>query len=541
MIHTGGRPVGLAAGHDGIWVALDRAVPPVGAEGGTLRVEHESPFFSPLDPALTQDIETVNVLYATCAKLFNYPDRPGSAGTVAVPEVAESTPAVSPDGLVYTFRIRPGFRFSPPSTETVTAASFVRAFERLLAPQVKSYGASFVQDVAGAQAFAAGRAGHISGVVARGNRLTIRLTAPSGDLITRLALPFFCAVPKESPIDPRGVPTLPSAGPYYVASYTPGVQLVLRRNPNYHGPRPHRPNRIVFTFGIKQEDSVRDVVAGRADFSADGFPVAEARRLQRLYGGSRKAGRPWYSAGLSQSVRFLVLNNARGVFADVRVRRAAAAAIDREALSRELARTFTAGSLGGGIPMEHFLPPALPGAPPVSMSIRPDLRAAARLAPVRRAQALMYTCNHSPCPEVARIVRRSLARIGIDVTVQSFPTPLVFARSVAPDSRFDIMTLGWAPDYPDPSSAISWLFDPTQNFAHFHDARYAREYAAASRLPPPARFRAFAALAHELEADAVPAIPYELDVVRSFFSARTGCQVYQPVYGVDLAALCLRS
>ena len=25
-----------------------------------------------------------------------------------------------------------------------------------------------------------------------------------------------------------------------------------------------------------------------------------------------------------------------------------------------------------------------------------------------------------------------------------------------------------------------------------------------------------------------------------FFSARMGCQVYQPVYGIDLAALCIR-
>ena len=153
----------------------------------------------------------------------------------------------------------------------------------------------------------------------------------------------------------------------------------------------------------------------------------------------------------------------------------------------------------------------------------------------------MYTCNHSPCPEVARIVRRSLARIGIDVTVQSFPTPLVFARSVAPDSRFDIMTLGWAPDYPDPSSAISWLFDPTQNFAHFHDARYAREFAVSFT---PAGAGESVALsrrwAHERTPGRVPAIPYELDVVRSFFSGRTGCQVYQPVYRVDLAALCLK-
>ena len=33
-------------------------------------------------------------------------------------------PTVSPDGRTYTFRIRPGFRFSPPSNEPVTAETF---------------------------------------------------------------------------------------------------------------------------------------------------------------------------------------------------------------------------------------------------------------------------------------------------------------------------------------------------------------------------------------------------------------------------------
>jgi hypothetical protein len=27
---------------------------------------------------------------------------------------------------------------------------------------------------------------------------------------------------------------------------------------------------------------------------------------------------------------------------------------------------------------------------------------------------------------------------------------------------------------------------------------------------------------------------------RDFFSARIGCQISQPIYGIDLAALCLR-
>jgi hypothetical protein len=37
-----------------------------------------------------------------------------------------------------------------------------------------------------------------------------------------------------------------------------------------------------------------------------------------------------------------------------------------------------------------------------------------------------------------------------------------------------------------------------------------------------------------------PWIAFSIETSHDFFSARTGCQVYQPVYGIDLGALCLR-
>jgi len=40
--------------------------------------------------------------------------------------------------------------------------------------------------------------------------------------------------------------------------------------------------------------------------------------------------------------------------------------------------------------------------------------------------------------------------------------------------------------------------------------------------------------------DDAPEIATGNFVDRDFFSARMGCQVYQPVYGMDLAAFCIR-
>ena len=94
-------------------------------------------------------------------------------------------------------------------------------------------------DIVGVPAFIAGQTDHIAGVIADGDMLTIRLTEPAPDLLVRLAQPFFCAVPTDTPIDPEGLRAIPSAGPYQVASYTPGQGVVLTLNPNYHGNRPH--------------------------------------------------------------------------------------------------------------------------------------------------------------------------------------------------------------------------------------------------------------------------------------------------------------
>jgi ABC-type transport system substrate-binding protein len=171
---------------------------------------------------------------------LNYPDQPGPAGSQLTAEVATSLPAVSADGKTYTFTIRDGFRFSPPSNAPVTAETFQHAIERSLSPEMKSPLDYQFGDIVGAAAYMAGKAPHISGVSAQGNKLAIRLLAPDGDLPARMAEPVFCAIPDNTPNDSNGLPAIPMAGPYYIASYAPGNGVVLERNPNYQGSRSPR-------------------------------------------------------------------------------------------------------------------------------------------------------------------------------------------------------------------------------------------------------------------------------------------------------------
>ena len=115
-IAVGGSPQAITVTGDRAWVTVDaQTIPParVAAGGGSARLDSQYDV-GPMDPALAGPVASA-LLYATCAKLLNYPDRTGLAGSRLVSEVAQSLPARSADGKTYTFTIRQGFRFSPPS------------------------------------------------------------------------------------------------------------------------------------------------------------------------------------------------------------------------------------------------------------------------------------------------------------------------------------------------------------------------------------------------------------------------------------------
>jgi len=334
VISVGGSPSALTVGDGRVWVAVDTpslAPSGGGTGGGTLRIvsAYDVDY---TDPALGYDSLSWQLEYATCAKLLNYPDRGGAAGAQLVPEVAEALPARSSDGKTYTFTIRPGFRFSPPNDQPVTAQTFKYTIERTLNPKTGSPLAQFLSDVVGADAYMAGKTSHISGVVADGSRLIIRLRAPAPDFLSRIALPAFCAVPTNTPINPGGERTVPSAGPYYVSSYTPGQGAVLLRNPNYHGHRPRRFARIQLRVGIGAQRAINEIAVGTADYTtlgADEYNVtpeitALASALARRFGpGSAAAahGRQQYFVTPLLQLDFFYLNTHRPLFSDVRVRR----------------------------------------------------------------------------------------------------------------------------------------------------------------------------------------------------------------------------
>ena len=324
----------------------------------------------------------------------------------------------------------------------------------------------FLRDVVGAPAYMAGKTRHIAGVEAQGDRLTIHLTARAPDLPARLAISLFCAVPTDTPNRPVSG-ALPSAGPYYVASATPGRSFVLLRNPNYHGNRPHRLQRIEIIVGASHP--VAEIEASKLDYVIGGVPAGESARLERLYGAHSAAagrGRQRYFVNRTPSVDYLDLNTRRPLFASERMRRAASYAVDRSALAATGGSFTTAAA-----PAQMSLPPGIPGYRDAHVyPLVPDLASARRLAGSGHRAAELYCVLEGGGPQAAQIIKNNLAAIGIDVHVHCMPGDGFFTRMFRPNEPWDIAIDGYGANYNDPGEFINGLATDNEfNFTHYHD------------------------------------------------------------------------
>jgi hypothetical protein len=98
---------------------------------------------------------------------------------------------------------------------------------------------------------------------------------------------------------------------------------------------------------------------------------------------------------------------------------------------------------------------------------------------------------------------------------------------------WDIGLADWGADFVDPSSFLDLL-------APAVGEGFRGKLARATRLSGQARYRTYGRLAVDLARDAAPWVAYANGTFRDFFSARIGCQLFQPVYGMDVGALCAR-
>jgi DNA-binding SARP family transcriptional activator/ABC-type transport system substrate-binding protein len=464
--------------------------------------------------------------YATCARLLTYPDAPAPAGWQLVPEIAASWPSLSPDGRTYTFTITPGFRFSPPSDQMVTATTFKYTIERALSPALgpDPPALSVASDIAGLPAYRAGASPHISGIRATKNTLEITLVRRAPDFPERIALSYFCPVPIGTPAVVNGLQDpVPSAGPYYLSGNIGGVAAVLRPNPSYRGSRPRRLAAIVYREQPRTGEAVADIQAGRADYVAEPDPVlAQQAPVARRFG-QPSAGQPhrYYVTPLLATDE-LAFDTRHGPFADPRLRQAVSYALDRPALAAAL------GDLATG----HYLPPGMPASPQrhVSPPTGPDLGRARALAGPRTQRATLAVCSDPGCLKLGQIIQANLERIGLHIQLRPYAGAIASATS---QPGADVVLARVFAPYPDPVAFLKTALG----------GRFAQDRLDnLTRLDRSQRLTAAGQLELQLIRGPAPIAAIGTPAIPEFFSARVSCHISQPLqFGADLSSLCLQS
>jgi ABC-type transport system substrate-binding protein len=524
-----------------VWVAAARGLAPLPPIAGEeLRISSSQ--LMDVDPVSRVTPIDEQLSYATCANLLGYPDSAGPAGARLRPEIAAAMPQVSADGRTYTFRIRGGWRFSPPSGEPVTAETFRHTIERTLSPH--SYDARNGSDIAGAAAFSAGRAAHIAGITAHGATLSITLVRPAGDFLSRLSMPIFCPVPRGTPLNPKlAREPLPSTGPYYIAS-AEDHRTVLLRNPSYRGNRPCRAARIVLRDDIPTAKAVALADSGQLDYLPPDFSsplLAPSGPLDRRHGpGSpdARAGRQRFFRHLQPMLDLLVFNTRRPLFRDLRLRRAVGYAIDRTALARSFADA----------PALRLVPAGLPGySAGRAYPSRADVRTARRFAGATRRHAVLLAACGVP-QSLAGLVRSELARIGIAVSIVR--TQACHPRAVAALLAHADLMLGASiicgPCDRDPAPYFDDALTHGSNVpalgpGPWDAPAFRLRLDRARGLRGPARVTAYSRLDGEL-ARMAPFLVYGAFQYDEYFSPRAGCKLFPAgSQGVDLGALCVRT
>jgi oligopeptide transport system substrate-binding protein len=498
---------------------------PAAGSSTTLTLNMQSRLDS-LDPARADLTFSWAVEYATCLKLINYADVPSIGGSTPQLEAA-ATYRVSSDGLTYTFVVPDGkFFFS--DGEPVNAASFVRAFTRSLDPAIGPIARDFTHEIAGADAYASGTAPSISGISATGAQLRIVLTRPAPDLLSRLAMPFFCAVPASTPSVLSD--TIPSAGPYYVSSADLNGLTVLKPNPFYTGKRPRHWSEIdvrAFQDGATTESQL---VSGTVDWAFDGLPIND-------YGSFAAAHPGQLFVNPSLTTQYFILRSTRPLMSDPNMRKAFNLAIDRNALS-QAAGAFSA------TPTDQVIPPGVPGFRDANIfPFGGDLAAARALAaPHAGETAVVLACTTVVCQNKTAIAVTALQQLGLNPTVWRVSRGDQIAIEQNPASPFDVSAEGWTADYPDPRDFIDELLHTgsVQNFSGFSDPAFDARMDATSTLAGQARYDAYAQIDEDVMRSDSPIAPYANANNRDAFSSRIGCQTFSPPFGMDLVALCLK-
>ena len=424
---------------------------PAAGRAGVVYYESYDP--RSLDPALSTDVPTGEMVTLAFDGLTQFdPD-----GRLE-PGLADRWTA-SRDGRRYVFHLRAGVKFH--NGTPLTAAAVRASFLRVLAPGSKGGRPWPLYPIAGAEAYAAGRAGDVSGITLEGDSgVAFALTEPLAIFPKFLAMPVASVVPPPPPLASDLGQQPIGTGPWRFVAWQHDDALTFARNPDYWGGAPLADTLIVRI--------VPEPLTRAAEFEAGRLSVIEVPFGETALW---RAQHPdWLVEKPALRVVYVALNNRRGPLRDARVRRAINHAVN---LPEILAMVYG----GRGVLAHGAIPPGLAGSDTTRRGYGYDPAAArSLLAEAGYSEGidvrLWRTGTNVELSRVAQAIQAQLA--GVGVRVELVERDASSQREAARKGQADMVILDWWADYPDADNFLYPLFysgsaGPGGNYAFYAD------------------------------------------------------------------------
>lgn len=392
-----------------------------------------------------------------------------------MPAVAESW-SVSDDGKIYTFNLRPNAKWS--NGDAVTAEDFVWSWQRGLTPAMGNQYAYMYYAIKNAEAFAKGKISDFSKVGVKAiNHKTLRVELNNATPYFLQLLDHYSLFPVHRPtIEKFGEPaergtlwtragTFVGNGPFTLTQWDLNKVIIVEKNPLYWDAKTVKLKGIYFypTENLTTEE--RMFRAGQLHYT-NSVPVEKIA----IY---KKENPHLIRVSAYLGSYFYRINTRLEHLKDVRVRRALAMAIDREAIANKLLK---AGQIAA-----YAITPNNTMGYTADTDLRYDIAEARRLL----AEAgypngegfpttdILYNTQEDHRKVAVAIQQMWKKSLNINITIQNQDWK-VFLDSVS-SGNYSIARAGWIGDYVDPNSFLDmWITDGGVNRTGWSNAEYDR-------------------------------------------------------------------
>jgi len=416
------------------------------------RVAGELRLFGPdplsLDPACASDAGSAEYIVEIFSGLVSF-----GRDLEIIPDIAESWD-VSPDGAVYTFHLRTNVTFHD-NSRRVSADDFKFSMERALNPDTQSTVAEvYLDDLVGVEDFINGDADEITGIkVVNPDTLELTIKAPSEVFLEKLTYPTGYVVDSREVADStcfEGNWTLTpnGTGPFKMGQWELGKKIVLEPNEAFY--LDPKPSLSKVTYILSGGSSFTMYENDEVDLTGVGINNIESVRDT-----SNPLNKEYHQSP-SLDVFYIGFNVNQPPFDDPDVRKALNMAVDKDFLANDFLEKLATPATG-------VLPPGMPGynenlnAPEFDKDAAKDLLdSTGKKDDLNGVKILTSGQGAAPSDILQAVVAMWQDNLGVTIEIEQEDFGL-FLRDLD-DGTFDMFSLGWIADYPDPQNFLDIKF-----------------------------------------------------------------------------------